>query len=116
MASPVVKQRPEALDMKKVGKVFRETDNEGDKASIEVRQSHVPLSPSMFTRKGFLARNLKKMDDGSLRGATISMAISSMGSGILAMPFVCAQNGWILGLFLITFGAVGCYWSLYMLI
>jgi amino acid permease len=32
------------------------------------------------------------------------------------MPYVCAQNGYIIGLFLISCGATGCYWSLYMLI
>ena len=44
------------------------------------------------------------------------MAASAIGSGVLAMAYVLKQNGVVIGLSLITFGASGCYWSLYMLV
>lgn len=106
------------LDIKKIAgadEVFPETDGMGDRGTIEVKETEVPLSP-LAMRGNFFSRNLKGMKDGSLRGAVLSMAASAIGSGVLAMAYVCKQNGYILGMMLITFGALGCYWSLYMLI
>jgi len=87
----------------------------GDRGTIEVIETEVPLSP-LNMRDNFFKRNIKGMKDGSLRGATLSMAASAIGSGVLAMAYVCKQNGYILGLILISLGGLGCYWSLYMLV
>lgn len=72
------------------------------------------LPPS--SKKNFMERAFSKMESGSLRGSVFSMAASAIGSGVLTLPFVCAQSGLLIGLVLIVMGAVGCGWSLYMLV
>ena len=44
------------------------------------------------------------------------MTCAAIGSGVLTFPVVFKQIGWVNGLVLLTMGAFGCWWSLYMLI
>lgn len=55
------------------------------------------------------------MDKGSLRGSIFALAASSLGSGVLAMPYVLTEVGWLLGILLIINGAVAAIWSLIMI-
>jgi amino acid permease len=97
------------------GKGFPDSDGKGDRGSIEIKETEIPLSP-LAMRSNFLARNMRGMKDGSLRGATLSMVASAIGSGVLAMAFVCKKSGYLIGMSLISFGGAGCYWSLYMMV
>ena len=44
------------------------------------------------------------------------MTCAAIGSGVLTLPSIFKQIGWINGLILLAMGAFGCWWSLYMLI
>ena len=61
-------------------------------------------------------RYFSKMGKGSVRGSILGMTCAAIGSGVLTFPVVFKQIGWINGLLLLTMGAFGCWWSLYMLI
>ena len=56
------------------------------------------------------------MERGSVRGSILGMTCAAIGSGVLTFPYVFKQIGWVNGLILLTMGAFGCWWSLYMLI
>ena len=62
------------------------------------------------------ARYFSKLDKGSLRGSILGMTCAAIGSGVLTFPYVFKLVGWVNGLLLLTMGAFGCWWSLYMLI
>ena len=44
------------------------------------------------------------------------MTCAAIGSGVLTLPGVFKQIGWVNGCILLALGAFGCWWSLYMLI
>ena len=44
------------------------------------------------------------------------MCAVAIGSGVLSLPYVLAQNGWILGTILIIIGAVSGYFSMQMIL
>ena len=82
-------------------------------ADIRIRPAREPLSPSYGTnRRNFFKRNFKKMEKGSLRGSVFSLCASAIGSGVLALPSVLAQIGWLMGIILIINGAIAAIWSL----
>ena len=66
--------------------------------------------------KKFAKRYFGKMDKGSLRGSILGMTCAAIGSGVLTFPQVFKQIGWANGVILLCMGALGCWWSLYMLI
>lgn len=56
------------------------------------------------------------MEAGSLRSSVIGMVTAAIGSGVLVLPQIFQQIGYIPGVVLLCMGAFGCWWSLYMLI
>ena len=78
------------------------------------------------SRRSFVQRSFSQMGSGSLRGSVFALTASAIGSGmnrcwgnllgVLTLPNVFMNNGWLLGMLLIIFGGLGCCWSLYMLV
>ena len=56
------------------------------------------------------------MEVGSVRGSIFALAASAIGSGVLTLPSVASDNGFLCALALVMMGSFGCYWSLYMLV
>jgi amino acid permease len=56
------------------------------------------------------------MGQGSVRGSIFALCAVAIGSGVLSLPFVLKQNGWILGTLLIIVGAVSGYFSMHMIL
>lgn len=67
-------------------------------------------------KKTLRERYFSKMEKGSMRGSILGMTCAAIGSGVLTFPSVFKQIGWVNGLVLLSMGAFGCWWSLYMLI
>lgn len=75
------------------------------------------LSPAFGVnqRRTFFRRAFGRLEKGSLRGSVFSLCASAIGSGVLALPFVLATSGWILGILLIINGALSAMFSLRMI-
>lgn len=67
-------------------------------------------------KKSLRERYFGRMEKGSMRGSILGMTCAAIGSGVLTFPVVFKQIGWVNGVILLTMGAFGCWWSLYMLI
>ena len=66
-------------------------------------------------KRAFFNRALGKLNKGSLRGSIFSLCASAIGSGVLSLPYVLNLCGWMLGIILITAGAIAACWSLYLI-
>jgi amino acid permease len=55
-------------------------------------------------RGNFIQRNFKRMNTGSLRGAVFSLMCTSVGAGILSMPYILRTCGFVLGILIIIIG------------
>ena len=73
------------------------------------------MSPGSHDRRNFFGRSFSKMGKGSLRGSIFSLSACAIGAGVLSLPYVLALNGWVLGLSLISIGAIAAVWSNSML-
>jgi len=60
-----------------------------------------------------MVRAFGPIGQGSLRGSMLSLILTWIGGGTLALPHVLAQSGWILGSFLIILGWLISIWSFY---
>ena len=69
------------------------------------------MSPGSHDRRNFFGRSFSKMGKGSLRGSIFSLSACAIGAGVLSLPYVLALNGWVLGLSLISIGAIAAVWS-----
>ena len=88
------------------GVVYKDTsDNKG-----------VFLSPFGGERRSYLQRTFGPMKQGSIRGSIFSLCAVAIGAGVLSLPYVLAQTGWILGSILIMVGALSGYFSMYMIL
>src|SRR5947209_5204059 len=67
-------------------------------------------------RKNYWARTFGPMQQGSVRGSIFALCAVAIGSGVLSLPFVLKQNGWILGTLLILIGAATGWLSMWMII
>ena len=56
------------------------------------------------------------MQSGSVRGSIFALCAVAIGAGVLSLPYVLKQVGWILGTILIIIGAVSGYVSMNMII
>lgn len=74
------------------------------------------LSPFNARRKTVWARAFGPMGEGSLRGSIFALCAVAIGSGVLSLPFVLKQNGFILGTILIMVGAISGYFSMHMIL
>lgn len=74
------------------------------------------LSPFNGRRKTVWARAFGPMGEGSLRGSIFALCAVAIGSGVLSLPFVLKQNGFILGTILIMVGAISGYFSMHMIL
>ena len=59
-----------------------------------------------LNKRNCLARWFSPLTPGSMRGCILSLIQTSVGAGILSLPYVFKSSGLILGAFLLTFGAV----------
>lgn len=58
-------------------------------------------------KKGnFFKRNLAPMDVGSLRGSVFSLICTTVGAGILSMPFILRSCGYVIGIVIIILGGI----------
>jgi len=51
------------------------------------------------------------MGPGSVRGSIFALCSSSIGAGVLSLPYVLALNGYVLGICFIILGAIAGDWS-----
>jgi len=51
-----------------------------------------------------------------VRGSIFALCAVAIGSGVLSLPYVLKQNGWLLGIILILIGAFTGYVSMWMII
>ena len=51
-----------------------------------------------------------------MRGSIFALCAVAIGSGVLSLPYVLKQNGWLLGIILILIGAFTGYVSMWMII
>ncbi len=56
------------------------------------------------------------MSEGSIRGSIFALCATAIGAGVLTLPFVLKQSGWVLGLMFIIIGGVTGYISLNMIV
>lgn len=70
---------------------------------------------SFELKKNILRRFFGKMEKGSLRGSTFTLMSSSIGAGILSLPYVIKLSGIIFGEILIILGALISFGSLVFL-
>lgn len=57
-------------------------------------------------RKTFKDRTFSKMGPGSLRGSVFALCSSSIGTGVLSLPYVLALNGYVFGVVFIIISAL----------
>jgi len=81
-----------------------------------VRDFKGDLSPFNTRRKTGWQKTFGPMGQGSIRGSIFALCAVAIGSGVLSLPFVLKQNGWILGTILIIIGAVSGYYSMHMIL
>ncbi len=74
------------------------------------------MSPFNTRRRTVWNRAFGPMNQGSLRGSIFALCAVAIGSGVLSLPFVLKQNGFILGTLLIMIGAVSGYFSMHMIL
>ncbi len=55
------------------------------------------------------------MEEGSLRGSTFQLSAAALGSGVLSLPYVVADCGFVLGAIMICLGALAGALSLNLL-
>lgn len=67
-------------------------------------------------RKTFSQRTFGKMEQGSVRGSIFALCAVAIGAGVLSLPFVLRQSGWVLGTILIIIGALSGYFSMHMIL
>jgi amino acid permease len=67
-------------------------------------------------KSSFMGRNFRKMQAGGLRSSVLGMTCAAIGSGVLVFPHIAKQIGYVNTTLMLIFGAIGCWWSLYMLI
>jgi amino acid permease len=51
-----------------------------------------------------------------VRGSIFALCAVAIGAGVLSLPFVLKQQGWILGTVLILIGAISGYFSMHMIL
>ena len=83
---------------------------------VQYRENAGDLSPFLSTRKTYMQRTFGPMKQGSVRGSMFALCAVAIGAGVLSLPYVLAQTGWILGTVLILVGAVSGYFSMYMIL
>jgi len=75
-----------------------------------------PSTPSTPKRRdSWQERTLSPMEQGSLRGSVLALASTAFGSGVLALPWVFASMGLLLGTLLMAIGALAAFTSLRLL-
>lgn len=74
------------------------------------------LSPFGGTRKTYAQRTFGPMKQGSIRGSIFALCAVAIGAGVLSLPYVLKNNGWILGTLMIMVGAISGYYSMYMIL
>lgn len=79
------------------------------------------LIESQYTNQSVLrshwtARAFKKMEKGSLRGATFVLIMTALGTGVFTLHHVLSGAGIIIGIFLIIFIAINFTYCSYILI
>lgn len=57
-------------------------------------------------------RTFSTLNPGSVRGSIFTLIASSFGASMLSLPWNFAQNGLVLGLFLIFLAAIVCFVTL----
>eukprot|EP00347_Sterkiella_histriomuscorum_P008929 403343202 len=83
---------------------------------INIRQKGLDMSPFNSSRRTAWNRTFGPMQQGSLRGSIFALCAVAIGAGVLSLPYVLKQNGWILGTILILIGAISGYFSMQMII
>ena len=66
--------------------------------------------------RSFFLRTFGAMDKGSVRGSIFTLCSVTVGSGILALPYVFAQVGFMLGLIMLLIATVASQWSQYLIV
>ena len=64
------------------------------------------MSPNSIMRKTFRDRTFSKMGPGSVRGSIFALCSSSIGTGVLSLPYVLALNGYVFGIVFIIISAI----------
>jgi len=67
-------------------------------------------------RRSWWDRTFSKMEAGSMRGSILTLIATSIGAGVLTLPYLCKMSGFFSGLLMITTGMLASLWSLYLLI
>ena len=70
----------------------------------------------MTIAPNFWKRAFGPLNQGALRASTISLMMTAIGGGTLAIPHVLAQSGFVLGLIFIILGAIAAFWSFSIII
>eukprot|EP00347_Sterkiella_histriomuscorum_P015975 403354980 len=74
-----------------------------------------PQRISYLSQRSFLNRTFGPLEKGSLRGSTFQLSAAALGSGVLSLPYVISQSGFLLGGFMIFIGAMAAVLSMLML-
>ena len=80
-------------------------------ADINIKPSHVALSPTSANRRTFYDRTFSKLEKGSLRGGIFNMVSAALGGGVLSLSFVFVLSGWGIGFILLLVGCSASMWS-----
>ena len=78
------------------------------------KQASVDLSPFQ-TRRTYFKRTFGPMHQGSVRGSIFALCAVAIGSGVLTLPYVLRNSGWVLGTLLILIGGYSSYYSMWMI-
>lgn len=81
------------------------------------RSDDLDLSPFMARgRRTRWNKTFGPIKPGSLRGSIFTLCAAGIGAGVLSMPYILKQSGFILGILIILIGAVSAYFSMRMVL
>jgi sodium-coupled neutral amino acid transporter 11 len=63
-----------------------------------------------------MSRTFGSIEKGSLKGSTLQLSAAAIGSGVLSLPYVLKETGFVLGLLLIVVGACASIISLRLIV
>ena len=72
----------------------------------------VEQSDGLPKSRTFLQRTFSSLRPGSVRGSIVSLAMTAVGAGMLALPSVLRDNGLLVGLEMLLLAAASTLWTL----
>jgi len=71
---------------------------------------------SNYINRSFVVRTFGPMEAGSIRGSIFTLCSVAIGAGVLSMPYVFAQNGFLMMTLFLIFSACCSVWSMRLII